>query len=323
MRGSAGRADARNVGVRRLTGAFRGANAGRCARAFTLIELLVVIAIIAILAALLLPALGRAKGRAGGAACMNNLKQLQLAFRLYTDDHGSMPLNDLTWTSSGYASLPGSWVLGHARTDIATNTIVLGTLYPYANSLPAYLCPSDKSTILATVPPLKRKRLRSYAMEITDNSRSIAGGPCPRADGRSIRSTPMRTTGRIHAGWCANSPGFMRSSCPTPRSSGEEWRHARARGFLACCGALLPRLKGGPHRSRGHRPRNGCPRMSQRPERADTMPEPTPPATVWPALSGRRDRGRGPWALPTATMGQAFGLASGTPSVTEGNEGIP
>ena len=80
-----------------MTGAFRGANARRCARAFTLIELLVVIAIIAILAAMLLPALGRAKGRAGGAACMNNLKQLQLA----TDDHGSMPLNDLTWTSSG------------------------------------------------------------------------------------------------------------------------------------------------------------------------------------------------------------------------------
>jgi len=152
-----------------LTGAFRGANARRCARAFTLIELLVVIAIIAILAALLLPALGRAKGRAGGAACMNNLKQLQLAFRLYTDDHGSMPLNDLTWTSSGYASLPGSWVLGHARTDIATNTIVLGTLYPYVNSVPVYLCPSDKATVPATVPPLKRKRLRGYAMEITYN----------------------------------------------------------------------------------------------------------------------------------------------------------
>ena len=59
----------------------------RWLRAFTLIELMVVIVIVAILAALLLPALGRAKGQAGQAVCLSNIRQIGLAFRLYTSEH--------------------------------------------------------------------------------------------------------------------------------------------------------------------------------------------------------------------------------------------
>lgn len=59
--------------------------------AFTLIEILIVIAIIGILAGMLIPALNNARGFAQRAACINNLKQLGLAFHLYNVDYKTIP----------------------------------------------------------------------------------------------------------------------------------------------------------------------------------------------------------------------------------------
>ena len=106
---------------------------------FTLIELLVVIAIIAILAAILFPVFAGAKQRAHQTKCLNNLKQLSIALRQYSDDNdGRVPLIS-TYNFPGHKNWCGS--------VNAWDRVVLqnGSLWPYVKNTAVYLCPSDLS----------------------------------------------------------------------------------------------------------------------------------------------------------------------------------
>jgi len=151
---------------------FSTGKAGR--RGFTLIELLVVIAIIAILAAMLLPALAKAKSRAKGVQCMNNSKQLMLAWRMYAEDNRDvLPFSyGSTATDSAYVwSGPAGNGLDLDDANPATrgnwdytNTVGKSPLMVYlAHNYGVWHCPADTSTGL-TPTGARVPRPRSMSM---------------------------------------------------------------------------------------------------------------------------------------------------------------
>jgi prepilin-type N-terminal cleavage/methylation domain-containing protein/prepilin-type processing-associated H-X9-DG protein len=155
-----------------ISGEVRIRRSRRGHSGFTLIELLVVIAVIAILAAILVPSLVSAKNKSKGVRCMNNHRNLVLAWKMYTDDNGDRLLYASPDVFYSPQILPYVWVNGLMDFNPANRSnwdinedIVKSPLWSYCGkSADIWRCPADESFVKVNGQNLPR--VRSMSMNL-------------------------------------------------------------------------------------------------------------------------------------------------------------